>query len=263
MLSGIMSELAAWARQQPDSDAKLAELELAARGELRVQRCDELARISAKYGIRASFLDARRIAEVESAGAYCSACPGYEACRYGGLKPAMKINDGAEYYVIECGERRRRIEAAERRRACEAACIPEEVDASVGAYADGLYDEGRGVYVSSGHKTSILARLGLNRIAGGHHTLYVSVPEVMSRLMPSAAGSAEVMGRLKSVDSLLLDDVGLERAGEWSVEQMYIIMNSRARRGLWTSGAGAGLAELRVRYGERIVRRMSQLMVVK
>lgn len=263
MLSGIMGELAEWARQQPDSDAKLAELRAAARGELRVQRRGELDALSEKYGIRASFLDARRIAEVESALEYCSACPGYDACRYGGLKPAMEINNGATYYVIECEARRRRIEAAERRRAYEAACLPANIDEDVSAYADSLYDEERGVYISGGNKTSILTHIGRRRIASGYHTLYVSVPELMGRLLPSVSGSAELMAALKSVDSLLLDDVGLERVGEWSVEQMYIIIEARQRRGLWTSGAGLRLLELEGKYGRCILRRMSQLMEVK
>ena len=260
MLSGIMGELTEWARQQPDSDVKLAELRAAANGELRLRRRDELSALSAKYGIRASLVDARRIAEVESALEYCSACPGYDACRYGGLKPAMEINNGATYYVIECEARRRRIEAAERRRAYELACLPENVDEGVLEYASSLYDEERGVYVSGECKTSILTHIGRRRIVNGHHTLYVSVPEVMSALLPSAGGSAELMATLKSVESLLIDDVGLERAGEWSIEQMYIIIEARLRRGLWTSGAGLSISELKSKYGERVLRRIVKLM---
>ena len=259
MLRGIMEELAHWARQQWDSEVKVAELEQAARGELSVQRREELARVSAKYGIRASLVDVRRIAEVEAAVGYCGACPGYDACRYGGLKPAMEIKGGAAYYVIECDERRRRVEGAVRQRAYEEASLPEYAVADVVEYAGTLYDEVRGVYVSGGYKTSILTHIGRQRIKGGHHTLYVSVPEVMGRLLPSVEGSGELMKRLKGVDSLLLDDIGVGRAGEWVVEQMYIIIDARLRSQLWTSGAGERLDEVRRVYGERVVRRLSQL----
>jgi len=56
-----------------------------------------------------------------------------------------------------------------------------------------------------------------------------SVPEVLDLLRPGkeAANAEERLELLKSIDLVVLDDLGVEKSTDWALERLYMIVNAR------------------------------------
>lgn len=57
-----------------------------------------------------------------------------------------------------------------------------------------------------------------------------SVPEIMDQLRPGSGAGGETQERLellKTLDVVILDDLGAERNSDWVTERLYVIINAR------------------------------------
>lgn len=65
------------------------------------------------------------------------------------------------------------------------------------------------------------------RFAAGTSLVFVPVGELLDSLDWRRPESAETMERLCQVDLLVVDDLGTERANEWTGERLYLVVNRR------------------------------------
>jgi len=111
-------------------------------------------------------------------------------------------------------------------------------------------------------KTTLVAALAGTLVAAGGSLLFANVPEEMEGFKGRfrEGGAEDRLGLLMRVRVLVLDDVGRERPGPWSVDQvLYPVINARIRAGIptlcTTNETTAGLRQAyevaRGEYGER------------
>lgn len=85
----------------------------------------------------------------------------------------------------------------------------------------------------------------------------IEAPELFSQLRPGDEGAD--LASFQATPVLVLDDLGAEKVSEWSMEQLYMILNARhntMRPTIFTTNQT--LAELNAVYGDRIFRRLAQ-----
>jgi DNA replication protein DnaC len=71
-------------------------------------------------------------------------------------------------------------------------------------------------------------------------------------------GDPGAMATARTVSLLLLDDLGAEKASEWRVEQIVMLLDARIRNGLrQIVTTNAGYSDLAVRYGDRVMSRLT------
>jgi DNA replication protein DnaC len=125
------------------------------------------------------------------------------------------------------------------------------------------YDEGRHVNLTITGKTgtgktweaaALTRSLLVDRMVP---VVFTRVPELLDSLRPDKSG-IDIVG-YQAAPVLVLDDLGAERATEWTGEQLYRISDYREAHSLptiITSNLEAG--ELNARYDERVTRRLFQ-----
>lgn len=92
-------------------------------------------------------------------------------------------------------------------------------------------------------------------IKTGYSALFISVPKLLTKFRSSYnkdAGYSEsdLIDMLNSVDVLILDDLGAEKASDWSLEKLFEVIDSR--QGLHTIyTTNFAVNELRNKVGER------------
>lgn len=98
-------------------------------------------------------------------------------------------------------------------------------------------------------------------------SLFVSVPELLMELRWSYSGQGEaergVLVRYTSADTLVLDDLGAEKASEWVLQMLYIIIDRRYRdfkKTIITSNLS--LDEISERLGDRIASRIAGMCTI-
>jgi DNA replication protein DnaC len=96
----------------------------------------------------------------------------------------------------------------------------------------------------------------------GFTSIFVSVPELLTRIRStynkdSNHSELELLELIKSVDCLVLDDVGAEYGTDWAVTKMFEVVDSRlGRHTIYTTNLGP--EELEERVGRRNMSRMKQ-----
>jgi DNA replication protein DnaC len=101
---------------------------------------------------------------------------------------------------------------------------------SLGAGLLGLFLHGN----AGTYKTSVAASILASHIRGGEIGLYVSAQDLLSDIHASYNGSgatrADLVDRLVNVPSLVLDDLGKEKASEHAAGVLFEILDGRYRR---------------------------------
>lgn len=86
-------------------------------------------------------------------------------------------------------------------------------------------------------KTHLACAIGNRCLESGHSVYYNTAPEILQMLKQGFGDKADVtydarFEMLKTVDVLIIDDLGTENATPWALEQFYIIFNHRYRQQL-------------------------------
>lgn len=133
----------------------------------------------------------------------------------------------------------------------------------------GLYIHGESG-VGKTYLASITAQQILANFDNEYSIIFADVPSLMNELRSSfnqAETNDEIDAKMKliqSADILFLDDIGTERISEWTLERLYMMINSRYNNGgkLFVT-SNYSLNDLYIKYGknkiaERITSRINQ-----
>ena len=117
-------------------------------------------------------------------------------------------------------------------------------------------------------KTHLAAAILNQRIADGLPATFVTVPELLAdirRVIRSEEETSALMELVKETDLLILDDLGAEKTTDWTVEQLFVLINARLLRQRQTvvttniADAGELIEQLRGMAGHRIVSRLAEM----
>lgn len=116
-------------------------------------------------------------------------------------------------------------------------------------------------------KTHVAIGILKEVIAKGHSGLYWNVPELFLELRRTMSHSTEVdeatiIDEAVETDLLVLDDLGAEKASEYVMDRLYVLINGRYENDLPTIiTTNRSLEELQSQIGARIVSRISEMCV--
>ncbi|WP_373325662.1 ATP-binding protein [Sporomusa paucivorans] len=82
-------------------------------------------------------------------------------------------------------------------------------------------------------KTHLAAAIVNARLASGNQAVFVTVPELLSDIRDTIGrgdDTSELLDIVKSVDLLVMDDMGTERMTAWVCEQLFSVVNARLMR---------------------------------
>lgn len=165
--------------------------------------------------------------------------------------------------------RNKRLDSFEARRGENAQM---EVKESAKQYARGFHErEHKGLLLrgSTGvGKTHIAVGILMEVLDKGMSGLYSNVTDLLSRLRDTYNQGATdtegaILDELDRVDLLVLDDLGAEKATEWVLDRLYLVINRRyenARPIIVTTNCDD--AALRERVGARIVSRLYEMCML-
>ena len=117
-------------------------------------------------------------------------------------------------------------------------------------------------------KTHLAAAILNQRIADGLPATFVTVPELLAdirRVIRSEEETSALMELVKETDLLILDDLGAEKTTDWTVEQLFVLINARLLRQRQTvvttniADVGELIKQLRGLAGHRIVSRLAEM----
>lgn len=117
-------------------------------------------------------------------------------------------------------------------------------------------------------KTHLAAAILNQRIADGLPATFVTVPELLAdirRVIRSEEETSALMELVKETDLLILDDLGAEKTTDWTVEQLFVLINARLLRQRQTVvttnivDVGELIEQLRGLAGHRIVSRLAEM----
>jgi DNA replication protein DnaC len=132
-----------------------------------------------------------------------------------------------------------------------------------GLYLTGPVGCGKTLYAAKMMSESIRLTY-IEQIGPKLHT-FINVSHVLDVIRSSYdSESTETFDHYASVDFLILDDFGVEKLTEWSVEKLYQIINHRYEflmPVIFTSNLT--VSELAERIGDRIPSRIEQMCIVK
>lgn len=88
-------------------------------------------------------------------------------------------------------------------------------------------------------KTMLAAIIANTLVANGKSVLFASVPDLLNDIRATLFNSdgpetSDIFQAIKDVDLLVLDDLGAEKISEWTLEQLFVIINHRYNRWLTT-----------------------------
>ncbi len=110
-------------------------------------------------------------------------------------------------------------------------------------------------------KTHLAAAI-VNRLIGQIRVLYISCPDLLNEIRETlhTKGSSSRLIMAKTVDLLVLDDIGAEKPSEWVRETLFILINHRYEHLLPTIfTTNCSLDELEQRLGGRISSRIAEM----
>lgn len=200
-------------------------------------------------------LDARSSAELakaEAEAARCKACRAYAECQYNeyqrGIEPVIGVYSERpntrtiELSVRICRHRKAATSASAREKLHMESALPGEplelqecrVSAGKREALERIVKLATGapqwIYLSgpSGSgKTLVMRLIGSRLMKAKRPVRYITVAEAVAQLR-AAEGYAEALARYTEVETLLLEDLGLERRSEFAVEQIALILSKRA-----------------------------------
>jgi DNA replication protein DnaC len=114
-------------------------------------------------------------------------------------------------------------------------------------------------------KTHIAIAILKEIIQKGHEGLYWNVPELFCELRRTMGNSTDIdegsiLDEAIETQLLVLDDLGAEKASEYVLDRLYLIINGRYENDLPTLiTTNLGLEQLRQQVGPRIVSRISEM----
>lgn len=242
------------------------------------------ANASELYGLYGDFLWARDYEGCEQT------CAGVKHCPTHGMKPTVCMEEmhGRIIYVVQllrCGSSSQIKRQKELERQIAASRLPatfhektfnnfdtNNIEKSIvdakGAAMCCLQDCSSLVLAGTRGtgKTHLAAAMVNEQLASGKVALFVSAPELWDDLRESTNSGKgfETMGAVKSVDFLVIDDLGIERGTDWVGERLYMIIDKRYKEKLQTvittnAMTPSELAELLGERGDRIVSRLREM----
>lgn len=110
-------------------------------------------------------------------------------------------------------------------------------------------------------KTHLVAAI-VNKLIGKINILYISCPDLLNEIreMIHSKQSSYRLGIAKTVDLLVLDDIGAEKPSEWVRETLFVLINYRYEHLLPTIfTTNYSLDELEYRLGGRISSRIAEM----
>lgn len=114
-------------------------------------------------------------------------------------------------------------------------------------------------------KTHLAAAILNTMINSGVSGMFVVVPELLNKMRDSfddESSTREIEEQAKTVDVLVLDDLGAEKPSDWVREQLYILINYRYENELPTIvTTNCNGSELRDKLGARILSRIVEMTV--
>lgn len=116
-------------------------------------------------------------------------------------------------------------------------------------------------------KSHLAAAIMNARLDQGREAVFATVPELLwdfRRVMKSDKDTTELIEIVKTAELLVLDDLGVEKATDWALEQLFVIINGRlldARQTIVTTNYNGEelIAHLGGVSGQRIVSRLREL----
>lgn len=66
-------------------------------------------------------------------------------------------------------------------------------------------------------------------LSSGHSVLFTNMPRILSRIESDRQAEENLLERLKTVDLLVLDDIGAERTTSYAAEKMFAVVDARYR----------------------------------
>jgi DNA replication protein DnaC len=111
-------------------------------------------------------------------------------------------------------------------------------------------------------KTHLMLSI-LNRLVEREDFLFISAPQISYEFKASfkePSGIAIKLERIKSVEILAIDDLGVEKASEWWVENLYLILNHRNEEKLTTLfTSNLNPDQIAAKYHDRISSRLIEM----
>ena len=115
-------------------------------------------------------------------------------------------------------------------------------------------------------KTHLAAAVVNAMLQRGVPSMLLVVPDLMRQIRrgfdskDQAAIANDIMDAAKSINLLVLDDLGAEKAGDWTREQLFIIINARYEQQLPTIiTTNCGTGDMIQRLQQRIVSRLVEM----
>ncbi len=182
----------------------------------------------------------------------CAKCPGYRKCEFSGFKPKFSTAGGLSYQTgMQCLARKQFLETEKSEKLLRGSKLPtgfehmtfptfKVISSNRRAYQAALNlfqkpkEFRRGIYFHGGvgrGKTHLAiailqARLGINQ--GG---MYVTAVELFQALRPKGGQQDgrqdELLNLVIKSPYLVIDDLGTEKVSEWTLEQLFYIVNAR------------------------------------
>lgn len=156
--------------------------------------------------------------------------PCSEPCRCEGARRAREDAEAREQ------ERRGREQAERRARRARKAGIPERYLDAASNYARrawSLVEQGRGLYIVGGvgcGKTQLACGVLGCALDAGRRVKFASAPAIFSAIRSTYNGGGseeEVVGCFLRPDVLVIDDLGMETPTEWTLMQLFRIVDER------------------------------------
>lgn len=108
-------------------------------------------------------------------------------------------------------------------------------------------------------KTLLLSLIGNEHIRQGRRVQYATTAEMLLELRYTGDTCEERLKHYQEVPVLLLDDLGLERRSDYGEEQLYMVLDGRARScKITVIGSNLSLARLSERYNEHMRNKIAQ-----
>ncbi len=133
-----------------------------------------------------------------------------------------------------------------------------------GLYLRGPVGCGKSLYASQLMIESM--RLTFIEQKGPREHAFVTVPDLLDKLRQAINDAVPFnwIGYYSNIDFLVLDDLGVEKITDWTLEKLYQLINFRyehLKSTIFTSNLTGD--ELAARLGDRIPSRMNQMCMVK
>lgn len=146
----------------------------------------------------------------------------------------------------------------------KASAAMEKLKALCRSYVEGFEDINKGLYiygvVKGSGKTKMACTIGNELMKRGHEVKFATMGTILDKIRStynkeSVFTEDQLMDDLKTVEVLIIDDLGMENATKWANDKVYEIINYRYNEGkktIYTSNVSLNDME----YDDRIISRV-------